>query len=100
MRRNVARISSEEHETITMKIIFALFVALAVLFSTTLARRIICDMPNEEYQCGSACQTTCDNLGQPCPIMNIRCNDGCYCKDGYARNRRDICIPIKYCPKK
>ncbi|XP_012153343.1 venom metalloprotease inhibitor-like [Megachile rotundata] len=82
------------------RIIFALFVALAVLSSTILAGKIICNRPHEEYQCGSACQTTCDTLGEPCPIVNIKCNDDCYCKEGYARNRKDICIPIRHCPKK
>lgn len=58
-----------------------------------------CTKPNEEYQCGSACQTTCSNLGQPCPIVNIRCNDACYCKEGYARMTDDDshCIPIESC---
>ncbi|XP_031773987.1 inducible metalloproteinase inhibitor protein [Apis florea] len=57
----------------------------------------MCSRSNEEYACGSACQRTCATLDQPCPIQNIRCNDGCYCKDGYARNTNDVCIPIKDC---
>lgn len=61
--------------------------------------RIDCTRTNEEYQCGSACQTTCSNLGQPCPIVNIKCNDACYCIDGYARKGDDNseCIPISDC---
>lgn len=63
--------------------------------------RLICNRPHEKYACGSACQTRCDNLGQPCPIINIRCNDACYCQDGYARNGSDTakCIPISECPQ-
>lgn len=61
---------------------------------------IDCKRPNEEYQCGSACQTTCENIGQPCPIVNIRCNDDCYCIKGYARDSTGKCIPIANCPKK
>lgn len=48
---------------------------------------------NEVYACGSACQTTCATFNQTCPIVNIRCNDACYCIDGYARDNNDICIP-------
>ncbi|CAH0554088.1 unnamed protein product [Brassicogethes aeneus] len=60
---------------------------------------INCTKPFEEYACGSACQTTCENFGKPCPIVNIRCNDSCYCIDNYARNEQGVCIPIKNCPK-
>lgn len=61
---------------------------------------LTCTAENEEYRCGSACQTTCSNLVQPCPIVNIRCNDACYCVNGYARNGNDSskCIPISRCP--
>ncbi|XP_053977581.1 inducible metalloproteinase inhibitor protein-like [Hylaeus volcanicus] len=84
------------------KVIFVLFAALAILSATTFAAVLVCDRKNEEYACGSACQTTCSNLNQTCPIVNIRCNDACYCKAGYARIRGDNspCIPIERCPKK
>ncbi|XP_050511793.1 inducible metalloproteinase inhibitor protein-like [Diabrotica virgifera virgifera] len=59
-----------------------------------------CTRPNEYYTCGSACQTTCATLGQTCPIVNIRCNDDCYCIEGYARDAENNCIPIKDCPKR
>ncbi|XP_050557377.1 zonadhesin-like isoform X1 [Spodoptera frugiperda] len=66
---------------------------------TTTQRPLIqCTRPNEHYECGSACQTTCANLGTTCPIVNIRCNDACYCNDGYARNANGTCIPISQCP--
>ncbi|XP_076759811.1 von Willebrand factor-like [Xylocopa sonorina] len=65
-----------------------------------LAKKLECNRPHEEYQCGSACQTTCATLGQTCPIVNIRCNDACYCVEGYARNSNGVCIPIKSCPPK
>ncbi|XP_076240260.1 venom metalloprotease inhibitor-like [Calliopsis andreniformis] len=84
----------------TVRSEYALFITLAIICSTSLATQLVCNRPNEEYQCGSACQTTCATLGQQCPIINIRCNDDCYCKDGYARDCRGVCIPIKSCPGK
>ncbi|KZC13061.1 PREDICTED: inducible metalloproteinase inhibitor protein-like [Dufourea novaeangliae] len=82
------------------RLIFALFVVLSILSSFTSASKLICNRPHEFYDCGSACQTTCATLNQPCPIINIRCNDDCYCKKGYARDCRDVCIPISKCPGK
>nr|WIM01334.1 zonadhesin-like protein 1A [Limnephilus flavicornis] len=55
---------------------------------------------NEVFACGSACDTTCATLGQICPIVNIKCNDMCYCIDGYARDNNNVCIPVKQCPPK
>ncbi|XP_011866030.1 PREDICTED: inducible metalloproteinase inhibitor protein-like [Vollenhovia emeryi] len=79
--------------------IIILLAGLAILSTVTCAKPT-CNRPNEEYQCGSACQTTCSNLGQTCPIINIKCNDACYCKEGYARRTNDNspCIPKADCP--
>ncbi|XP_014473460.1 PREDICTED: inducible metalloproteinase inhibitor protein-like [Dinoponera quadriceps] len=76
-----------------------LFVALTIFFTNIFAEKLICDRKNEEYDCGSACQTTCCNLGQTCKIINITCNNACYCKKGYARRGGDDgpCIPIHEC---
>ncbi|KAK1122898.1 hypothetical protein K0M31_009343 [Melipona bicolor] len=82
------------------RFVCVLFVALVVLSTTSFAKRLICDMPNEEYRCGSACQRQCATLNQPCTIVNVRCNDGCYCKEGYARNDNGVCIPITKCNSK
>ncbi|KAG5878426.1 hypothetical protein JTB14_026299 [Gonioctena quinquepunctata] len=59
-----------------------------------------CTKPHEYYDCGSACQTECRTLGERCPIVNVRCNDACYCIKGYARDDQGVCIPIKKCPPK
>ncbi|XP_076272810.1 venom metalloprotease inhibitor-like isoform X1 [Rhynchophorus ferrugineus] len=59
---------------------------------------INCTKPHEFYSCGGACQTECNTLGDPCKIINIRCNDACYCCPGYARDCRGNCIPTKACP--
>ncbi|KAH1002915.1 hypothetical protein HUJ04_008940 [Dendroctonus ponderosae] len=61
---------------------------------------INCSRPNEHYLCGSACQNTCETLGQVCPIVNIRCNDSCYCCPGFARDCQDNCVPEPDCPPK
>ncbi|XP_073968011.1 inducible metalloproteinase inhibitor protein-like [Bombus fervidus] len=84
------------------RFVCALFIALTVLCTVTSAGKLACNRPNEEYHCGSACQTTCATLGQRCPITNIRCNDACYCKEGYARYGGDTsaCVPISQCNSK
>ncbi|CAK9807801.1 Inducible metalloproteinase inhibitor protein [Anthophora quadrimaculata] len=82
------------------KFVFVLFIAVVVLATSTFAAKINCHGPHEIYECGSACQRTCKNLGQPCPIKNIKCNDACYCEDGYARNSKGICIPTHMCAGK
>ncbi|XP_044742925.1 mucin-5B-like isoform X2 [Chrysoperla carnea] len=52
---------------------------------------------NEKFDCGSACDTECKTLGEPCPIVNVKCNEKCYCVDGYARNCKGECVPINEC---
>ncbi|CAG9835579.1 unnamed protein product [Diabrotica balteata] len=84
---------------LTFCIIVVLYEADACTLAPGGIKCLECTRPNEFYSCGSACQTTCRNLGKPCPIINIRCNDACYCINGYARNDRGICIPIKNCPR-
>ncbi|XP_026328620.1 zonadhesin-like [Hyposmocoma kahamanoa] len=61
-----------------------------------------CLGPNEYYACGGACDNVCATLDKQsqdnCPIVNIKCNDMCYCDKGYARDANGVCIPIKDCP--
>ncbi|CAL1686021.1 unnamed protein product [Lasius platythorax] len=81
--------------------IIILLVALTIFSTYTFAHRHRCPKNEEFIKCGSPCQTTCSNLGKPCTIINIRCNDACYCIKGYARSdNNNRCIPIKRCPKK
>lgn len=49
---------------------------------------------------GSPCQTECATLGDKCMIVNVMASRGCYCKTGYARNARGICISLSSCPGK
>ncbi|KAJ8732169.1 hypothetical protein PYW08_014899 [Mythimna loreyi] len=61
-----------------------------------------CTGPHEYYSCGGACDNVCLTLNEQsqtnCPIINIKCNEMCYCEPDYARNASNICIPIKDCP--
>ncbi|KAL2720169.1 inducible metalloproteinase inhibitor protein-like [Vespula squamosa] len=75
-----------------------LTMTLLAIVNITYSKNISCNGPNEIYACGSACQTKCETLGEPCPIINIKCNDGCYCIENYARNCDNLCIPISECP--
>ncbi|CAH0699765.1 unnamed protein product [Spodoptera exigua] len=79
--------------------LFILIVTINVNLYLTYSAELKCDRQNEHYECGSACQTTCDNLGTVCPIVNIRCNDACYCNEGFARDEHGMCIPEAECPK-
>ncbi|KAJ8708779.1 hypothetical protein PYW08_010161 [Mythimna loreyi] len=74
---------------------FIVFLSFCIVFSA--GDRINCTRPNEHYECGSPCQTTCATLGQECPINNVRCNDACYCDEGYARDETGTCIPVSEC---
>lgn len=74
---------------------------LANLFSGQSAGKSKCSGSNEVYiDCGPSCQTECSTLGEPCMIAHIRCPDGCYCLDGYARDGAGRCIPTDDCPSK
>lgn len=57
-----------------------------------------CKGPNEFFSCGSPCDTECATLGEICPIVNIKCTERCYCKEGFARNSAGVCIPVNDCP--
>lgn len=57
-----------------------------------------CNGPNEFFSCGSPCDTECATLGEECPIVNVKCTERCYCKEGFARDSAGICIPVNNCP--
>ncbi|XP_041976026.1 inducible metalloproteinase inhibitor protein-like [Aricia agestis] len=60
-----------------------------------------CSGEHEYYSCGGFCDNVCSNLREQnkthCPVVNIVCNQKCYCEDGYARDERNRCIPIAEC---
>ncbi|XP_077285189.1 zonadhesin-like [Arctopsyche grandis] len=57
-----------------------------------------CSGPNEFFSCGLPCDTECATLGDECPNNSFKCVERCYCKNGFARNSKNVCIPIKDCP--
>jgi len=45
--------------------------------------------------CGSAAPPTCEH---PDPLIHIEdCVVGCFCMDGYLRNKKEICVPVSQC---
>ncbi|GBP53678.1 Inducible metalloproteinase inhibitor protein [Eumeta japonica] len=60
-----------------------------------------CSGPNEYYSCGGACDNVCATLDTQnqtnCPIVNIKCNEMCYCTEGTARNADNVCVPFAEC---
>ncbi|KOB52264.1 Serine protease inhibitor 28, partial [Operophtera brumata] len=45
---------------------------------------------------------TCSEVGCPIPCPRIDpkyCKKGCICKEGYVKNKKGVCIPIKQCRK-
>ncbi|EFN86053.1 Mucin-19 [Harpegnathos saltator] len=45
---------------------------------------------NEEYKCGPSVQASCKD---PKPVCHDKhCVKGCFCKDGYLRNKNGECV--------
>ncbi|XP_052738623.1 zonadhesin [Bicyclus anynana] len=61
-----------------------------------------CTRPNEYFDCDVECDNVCETLATQnrtnCPIVNIVCNEKCYCLDGFARDSNNTCIPVSQCP--
>ncbi|CAL1266710.1 unnamed protein product [Larinioides sclopetarius] len=54
---------------------------------------------DEEYQeCGSACPSTCENIGKNLPCT-LQCVPGCFCKKGLVRNDQGDCVEPEECPQ-
>lgn len=56
-----------------------------------------CNGPHEWFGCGSYCDVECGKIGEPCPIVNIKCTERCYCDPGYARDEYCNCVPFDDC---
>jgi hypothetical protein len=56
---------------------------------------------NETYDIRKSCVRTCENpRGRNVCQESKRFDDGCFCKDGYVRNKENRCILVNECPKK
>uniref|UniRef100_A0A182PIU9 TIL domain-containing protein n=1 Tax=Anopheles epiroticus TaxID=199890 RepID=A0A182PIU9_9DIPT len=62
---------------------------------------IVCEDPREVYnECGSACDDrTCEDLRRNDLQCTKQCVEGCFCRNGYVRDKRDRCIPAYRCGK-
>ncbi|XP_018392609.1 PREDICTED: inducible metalloproteinase inhibitor protein-like [Cyphomyrmex costatus] len=76
------------------RIMIILFIGLTVFVADVML--VVCSGQHEEWRCGRSCDTTCDNLYEPCSNPP-KC--GCYCRNGYVReeNYWDRCIEIEEC---
>jgi hypothetical protein len=58
---------------------------------------------NEEFnECGTSCPATCETINAYADGLvscNMRCNAGCFCKDGYVRDakRNNECVLKQDC---
>uniref|UniRef100_A0A1B0AFD2 TIL domain-containing protein n=1 Tax=Glossina pallidipes TaxID=7398 RepID=A0A1B0AFD2_GLOPL len=83
-----------------MNLNLALLLVALSLHSVVMEKAMKTCPANEFYtECGDNCQRKCSTLNEPCLIRHIRCPDGCYCNNDYARNADGKCIPIRECPK-
>jgi len=53
--------------------------------------------PNAEFlTCGSACAPDCANQ-EPAAFCTRQCVIGCFCKEGFLKNRKGECVPTREC---
>lgn len=54
---------------------------------------------NESFSCGNpSCEKDCSNYKDICTIVNVRCEDKCYCNKGFVRlYKNGPCVPIQAC---
>jgi len=55
-----------------------------------------CDISEEYTECGNLCDEHCEQVYDRANCSLI-CTKGCYCIDGFKRNKSGICIPIDQC---
>uniref|UniRef100_A0A182TWE7 TIL domain-containing protein n=1 Tax=Anopheles melas TaxID=34690 RepID=A0A182TWE7_9DIPT len=64
--------------------------------------KIECSDPREVYnECGSSCDDrTCEDMGRGDHLACTKhCVEGCFCRNGYVRDKQDRCIPSYRCGK-
>jgi hypothetical protein len=48
------------------------------------------------HSCGTACPATCANPN-PSPVCTKNCVIGCFCKEGYLKNEKGVCVKAANC---
>uniref|UniRef100_A0A182WBB9 TIL domain-containing protein n=1 Tax=Anopheles minimus TaxID=112268 RepID=A0A182WBB9_9DIPT len=57
--------------------------------------RPMCRRGEAFTECGSSCtEPKCKSRNMICPAV---CGPGCFCKEGYARNPKGVCVPRFMC---
>ncbi|XP_035907570.1 chymotrypsin-elastase inhibitor ixodidin-like [Anopheles stephensi] len=79
-------------------VLSVLVVCMSAQSSAQTSKRPICKRGEEYLDCGSSCtEPKCKSRPVACPAV---CTQGCYCRAGYARNIRGVCIPRYMCAYK
>uniref|UniRef100_A0A182RUI8 TIL domain-containing protein n=1 Tax=Anopheles funestus TaxID=62324 RepID=A0A182RUI8_ANOFN len=61
----------------------------------SISQRPRCKRGEAYTECGSSCtEPKCRPNGMHCTTV---CGLGCFCRDGYARNRNGMCVPRYMC---
>ncbi|KFB51541.1 putative TIL domain polypeptide [Anopheles sinensis] len=88
---------------------FSQFVGVLLFLSVLIAVRecqvdqgdvpLSCPNPNEEpSECGPSCgDRNCTNQSKNNVKCTKECKAGCFCKGGYVRNSRQVCVPSYMC---
>nr|ABK29470.1 immune reactive putative protease inhibitor [Helicoverpa armigera] len=72
------------------------FLILSCVVVAVMTQSRECGRNEHSTSCGSACPTTCSDLGQNNNCIT-QCVVGCFCDEGYARNDDGECIPVGDC---
>ncbi|EGT30306.1 hypothetical protein CAEBREN_12113 [Caenorhabditis brenneri] len=80
-----------------MKVIIIFITALAVMLQT-IDGRFGCPVNEKRYECGTACEPSCDRpVVDQCTLQCIV--NECQCIRGTVRDPKEGCIPPQLCPK-
>lgn len=77
-------------------LIAVLLFTVMILTKNQISSTNVCTRPNEVYVYGASppCQRYCSQLNRDCCLNTLLPVNGCFCKNGFARNEYGICTPI------
>ncbi|EGT30512.1 hypothetical protein CAEBREN_10742 [Caenorhabditis brenneri] len=82
-----------------MKVIIIFITALAVMLQT-IDGRSMCPVNEKLFECGTACEPSCDRPVIPVFQCTLQCIvNECQCIRGFVRDPKEGCIPPQFCPK-